>query len=71
MFSMSGADVLIENGAMLHVLNNMADLGGGMYLESESSTLTATGNGTRMTVEKNTARFNGGGVCSMSGADVL
>ena len=39
--------------------------------QSEGSTFTATGDGTRVTVESNTAGLRGGGVCSVEGADVL
>ena len=73
MCSLSGADVLVESGAALVVQNNTATslYGGGVYLESEGSTFTATGDGTRVTFESNTAGESGGGICSVDGADVL
>ena len=57
MFSVSGADVMVESGAALVVRKNTAtsQSGGGVFLQNEGSTLTATGNSTRVTVESNTA----------------
>ena len=64
---------MVESGAALVVHNNAATSkdGGGVYLESEGSTFTATGNSTRVTVESNTAGQAGGGVNSAFGADVM
>ena len=68
-----GADVMVESGAALVVQKNTAtsQIGGGVYLESEGSTFTATGDSTRVTVESNTAGQRGGGVYSSFGADVM
>jgi predicted outer membrane repeat protein len=69
----TGADMLVENGATVVIQENTATslVGGGVSLSSEGSTLTATGTGTRLTVESNTAGQYGGGMFSMSGADVM
>ena len=73
MFSGNGADVMVESGAALVVQKNTATSqhGGGVYLQEEGSTFTATGNSTRVTVESNTAEQVGGGVYSAGGADVM
>ena len=73
MYSAFGADVLVESGAVLVVQNNTATShdGGGVYLQSEGSTFTATGSSTHVTVESNTAGQYGGGVYSLLGADVM
>ena len=69
MVSLSGADVMVERGAELLVQKNTATtFGGGVGLHG--STLTA-GNSTRVTVVSNTAGQHGGGVFSVSGADVM
>ena len=42
-----------------------------MHLQSEGLAFTATGDGTRVTFESNTAEIHGGGMFSTLGADVL
>jgi hypothetical protein len=71
-FLHSGASVVVEDGAVVEAKGNVAtNYGGGLYVQNEGSTFTATGSSTRVTVESNTAGQVGGGMISLSGADVM
>ena len=70
--SLRGAAVLLSEGAVTIVGNNKAvsEHGGGIFIASSSS-FTATGYGTQLKIESNTAGRSGGGCYSKSGAAML
>ena len=65
MYVCLGGNILINAGALLAVKYNAAVgggpmRGGGIYIENEVSILNVSGQTTRVTVERNTAKVGGG-----------